>query len=84
MHRNVTEYEPSIALFVPDDDRLRYYRAVAEHAVRLLKPCGTLWFEIYEHAAEELIALLVEMGFVEVTVRRDMNGTKRMLRCRKR
>ena len=83
MQVNVRDYEPAGALFVPDDDPLLFYRAIAGHARRLLRPGGTLWFECYERLAEPLAVWLSERGFVEVQIRQDMNGKNRMVRCRK-
>ena len=51
MHANVRGYEPREALFVPDDDALRFYRAIARAGRRMLRPGGKLYFEIYERAA---------------------------------
>ncbi|MBN2261932.1 MAG: peptide chain release factor N(5)-glutamine methyltransferase, partial [Prolixibacteraceae bacterium] len=48
MERNVLDYEPHLALFVPDDDALMFYRAITEKAIQYLKPSGELWFEINE------------------------------------
>ena len=84
MHRNVVGYDPHIALFVPDFDPLVFYRAIAGHAVRLLAPGGGLYFEIYEHFAEEMRGLLEGFGFADIEVIRDINGKNRIVRCRKR
>lgn len=84
MHRNVTAYEPHTALFVPDSDPLVFYRAIAGHAVRLLRPGGGLYFEIYERFAEGMCRLLDGFGFTDIEVMRDINGKNRMVRCRKR
>ena len=58
MHPNVRDHEPGMALFVPDDDRILFYRAIARAGRRLLLPGGRLYFEIYEHAAEETAQML--------------------------
>lgn len=50
MHANVREYEPREALFVPDDDALQFYRAIARAGRRMLRPGGKLYFEIYERS----------------------------------
>lgn len=84
MHRNVRDYEPELALFVPDDDLLRFYRAIADGAARALRSGGALYFEIYENAAEQMVEMLTERGWVEVELRRDFNDKNRMIRCRKR
>jgi len=81
MHVNVRDYEPAEALFVPDDDPLRFYRAIARAARRLLRPDGRLWFEIYERLAEETARLLADEGFAAVAVRRDSYDKPRMICC---
>ena len=81
MHVNVREYEPPEALFVPDDDPLRFYRAIGRAARRLLRPDGRLWFEIYERLADETARLLADEGFGDIAVRRDINDKPRILCC---
>lgn len=84
MHRNVRDYEPELALFVPDDDLLRFYRSIADGATRALRTGGALYFEIYENAAEQMIEMLTERGWTDIELRRDFNDKNRMIRCRKR
>ncbi len=84
MDRNVKEYEPHLALFVPDGDPLVFYRAIACHALWLLRSGGRLYFEIYEDFAAEMRELLEGLEFADVEVRQDINGKNRMVRCRKR
>ena len=84
MHRNVRDYEPDLALFVPDDDLLRFYRAIADGAARVLRKGGALYFEIYENAAEQMVEMLTKQGWAEIELRRDFNDKNRMIRCRKR
>ncbi len=81
MHINVRNYEPREALFVPDDDPLRFYRSIARAARRLLRPDGRLWFEIYERLADETAQLLADERFADIVVRRDINDKPRMLCC---
>lgn len=81
MHINVTDYEPHEALFVPDADPLVFYRAIALTGQRLLKPRGRLYFEIYEHAAEEVSKMLDGAEYVGVEVRKDIHGRDRMIKC---
>ena len=84
MQPNVREYEPAEALFVPDDDPLCFYRAIARAARRLLCDGGGLWFEVYERLAGETARLLTEEGFDEVGIRRDINEKPRIVCCRQR
>lgn len=83
MHPNVRDHEPAEALFVPDGDRIRFYRAIARAGRRMLRPEGRLYFEIYEHAAGEVAAMLTEEGYAAIEVREDLFGRPRMVRCRK-
>lgn len=64
---NVLDYDPALALFVPDDDPLRFYRAIADIASRSLAPDGLLAVEINEALADETCALLRGRGFDSVT-----------------
>ncbi len=84
MHINVTDHEPGMALFVPDDDPIRFYRAIAHAGGTLLKAGGRLYFEIYELAAEQISRMLDELGYTQITLRQDINGKPRMICCRKR
>ena len=83
MHTNVRDHEPALALFVPDDDRIRFYRAIARAGQRMLRPGGRLYFEIYEHAAEEVIRMLDEERYTGTVLRRDLFGKPRMI-CSKK
>ena len=83
MHPNVRDHEPAMALFVPDDDPLCFYRAIAEAGLRLLQPDGLLFFEIHHTAGEALCELLAATGYAQPEVRRDLNDKPRMLCCRK-
>ncbi|MDR2911750.1 MAG: peptide chain release factor N(5)-glutamine methyltransferase [Alistipes sp.] len=82
MPANVAEYEPEGALFVPDDDPLLFYRAIARFARRALRPRGALYFEIHEGLAREVAELLKAEGFRDIELRRDINDKPRMIRCR--
>lgn len=82
MRRNVTGYEPAEALFVPDDDPLRFYRAIARSARRLLRPGGSLWLEIDERQAEAIRRLLASEAYEAIEIYLDMNDKPRMAWCR--
>lgn len=84
MHVNVRGYEPHTALFVPDADPLVFYRAIGRHALWMLRPGGTLYFEIYEGFARQTEELLVGLGYTDIEVRKDINAKPRMVRCRRR
>ncbi len=83
MAANVVDYEPHSALFVPDSDPLRFYRAIAEYARRALAYGGRLYFEINSRFPDEMRALLLEYGFVDIDIRRDMQGLYRFANATK-
>lgn len=79
MHPNVRDHEPAVALFVPDNDRIRFYRAIAQAGRQMLAPGGRLWFEIYEHAADEVVRMLGDERYTDITVLRDLFDKPRMV-----
>ncbi|MBO7265209.1 MAG: peptide chain release factor N(5)-glutamine methyltransferase [Alistipes sp.] len=79
MRRNVTYYEPSSALFVEDSDPLIFYRSIARTARKMLKPRGKLFYEIYEHYAADMVAMLEVEGYQDIVVREDFRGKQRMV-----
>ena len=79
MRPNVVDYEPHMALFVPDNDPLIFYRSIARTSRRLLNTGGRLYFEIYELLADEMRDMLLAEGYVDVTVREDFRGKQRMI-----
>lgn len=83
MLRNVLEHEPHLALFVPDDDALVFYRAIAKAGLQKLKPGGRLYFEINEALGIECCILLQQLGYRDVVLKKDMSGKDRMIRATK-
>jgi release factor glutamine methyltransferase len=81
MHTNVTDFEPHTALFVPEDDPLIFYKAIADFAVKHLAPNGLLFFEINESCGKEIIDLLTTKGFKNIELRKDMSGRDRMVKA---
>ena len=81
MAKNVLGYEPCIALFVPDEDPLKFYRAIAEFAAMELRRCGLLYFEINPIYEKETREMLEEFGFSEIETKEDSFGKKRMMRA---
>lgn len=81
MHPNVVEFEPHLALFVPDKDPMVFYRKIAELAQHQLKPGGKLFFEIHENLSGEVEELLHVRGFSAVETREDLQGKKRMVKA---
>jgi len=82
MHTNVTDFEPHTALFVPEDDPLLFYRAIADFASGNLTPGGYLFFEINESLGNETVELLRDKHFTDIELRQDMSGRDRMISCR--
>ena len=83
MEKNVLEHEPSIALFVPDEDPLKFYRAIAEYASSALKSEGVLYFEINPIYEKETREMLEELGFKDIETKEDAFGKKRMMKAKK-
>lgn len=83
MEENVLAHEPHIALFVPDDDPLLFYRAIANFATHHLAKGGWLYFEINPTYADELTAMLQERGFTGQQLHTDQFGKLRMVRVRR-
>ena len=80
MDDNVLLYEPHLALFVPNDDPLLFYRAIAEYAQSHLAPSGMLFFEINQIYGNELISMLSEMKFDDIELRQDQFGNPRFIK----
>ena len=80
MTDSVLLHEPHTALFVPNTDPLRFYRAIALLALRSLAPGGSLYFEINRAYGAETCDLLRELGFQSVELRKDFYGNDRMVR----
>ena len=80
MHTNVTDFEPHSALFVPEDDPLIFYKAIADFALTHLKASGLLFLEINESLGNETVELLQAKGFSGIELRKDMSGRDRMIR----
>jgi release factor glutamine methyltransferase len=81
MEKNVLEYEPELALFVPDNNPLLFYERIAEFAKLHLKTSGRLYFEINEAFGSECVNMLVRKGFSEVVIKKDIHGKNRMVRA---
>lgn len=83
MQNNVLMHEPHIALFVPDNDPLLFYNAIADFALLHLRQNGLLFFEINEAFGREVIEMLTIKGFVKTEIRKDLQGKERMVRGRR-
>ncbi len=82
MNRNVLDYEPHIALFVPDGDPLMFYRHIAEFASKHLRTGGKLYLEINEALGNETAALLEKQGYRPI-IHKDSFGKDRMIEASK-
>ncbi len=80
MSDNVLSYEPELALFVPDNDPLLFYRAIARYASKALKPGGRLLFETNTAYAHEVAQTMADEGFTAIEVRNDCFGKPRMVK----
>lgn len=79
MAANVLQFEPSTALFVPNDDPLVFYKSIAKAGRHSLKSTGKLYFEIHEQFGHEVKQLLEELGYTGVRIHKDMQGKERMV-----
>lgn len=81
MSKNVLGFEPHEALFVPDDNPLLFYKAIADYSIRKLNPEGKLFVEINRAYADEVMMLFSDTGFVGVELKKDMYDNNRMVKC---
>lgn len=82
MDANVLDYEPSLALFVPDDEPLLFYEAVARAALSRLTSRGALYFEINSALGQQTLAMLESLGYSATELRQDLYGNDRMIKLR--
>ncbi|HVK97190.1 MAG TPA: peptide chain release factor N(5)-glutamine methyltransferase, partial [Flavisolibacter sp.] len=83
MNKNVVDHEPHLALFVPDNDALVFYKAVVEFGKHRLYDNGLIYMEIHEELAEDVVTLFTKNGYVDIEVKKDMQGKERMIKVRK-
>lgn len=81
MAKNVLDFEPSVALFVPDDDALIFYRKIAAFGKTHLSDTGLIYLEINEMLGKEVVDLFCMMGYT-VELRKDMQGKDRMVKAK--
>lgn len=79
MEANVLDWEPELALFVPDEDPLRFYRRIAELGRELLRPGGKLYFEINQAYGQDMIRMIEMNQYRDVRVIKDIFGKDRIL-----
>ena len=83
MHQNVLDFEPGMALFVENDLPLIFYSEISKSAQVYLAEYGWLYFEIHESYGEEMVSLLKSIGFVNIELRKDLQGRDRMIKAQK-
>lgn len=80
MSKSVVDFEPSLALFVPDEDALIFYKRILSIAKDVLKPAGCIYFEIHESLGQELLQVVESIGAYQARLARDLSGKNRMLK----
>lgn len=83
IHPAVLDHEPSLALFVPNDDPLRFYRAIAHIGLNTLAPGGHILVEINATLPAETSQLFSQFDYTDIEVRNDQFGRPRMIKTRK-
>ena len=79
LHRNVKDYEPDSALFVPDSTPLIFYKKIAQVGIELLKPTGVLLFETYHLFQNQMVEMLQSLGYKQVVITKDLQGKSRFV-----
>lgn len=81
MEKNVLDWEPELALFVPDTDPLRFYRRIAQKGLDWLTEGGALYFEINRAYGAETVRMLESCGYRDIVLRKDLSGNDRMIKA---
>lgn len=81
IRNNVIKYEPHLALFVPDEDPIIFYKKIAKFSPKHLEPGASVYVEINEALGEEVVELFEKQGFNNVILKKDMQGKERMLKA---
>jgi len=79
MHPNVVQNEPSQALFVENEEPLKYYQIISDFAKNHLKKNGKIYFEIHEDFANDVVNLLSTKKYFKTTVHKDFQGKNRFV-----
>lgn len=79
---NVVNHEPHLALFIEDDDPLKFYKAIAHFCQKHLRPEGVLYLEVNEDLAGDTALLLESFNFTRTNIKKDLNGKFRMVKAR--
>lgn len=81
MEPNVLDWEPSLALFVPNEKPLLFYSRIAELGASILCPDGKLYFEINREYGVETVEMLARLGYHGIELRKDLSGNDRMIKA---
>lgn len=81
MEKNVVKYEPSLALFVPDNSPLLFYQAIAQYGLTHLKKDGKIYFEINQRYGSETVQMMQNLGYKNVELHSDINNNERMVKA---
>lgn len=81
MKTNVLQYEPHLALFIPDKEPLLFYKKIGSLAAKSLNCGGKLYFEINEQYGAEILEMLSKIGFVDIALKKDINDKDRMIKA---
>lgn len=81
IQKNVLSYEPHLAIFVSDSSPLVFYKKIGQLATKYLNSNGQLFFEVNEKYAQEIITLLIDLGFVNIELKKDINDKDRMIKA---
>ena len=83
MDANVLDWEPSLALFVPDEDPLLFYRKIAQLGLEMLTEDGALYFEINQAYGQETLQMLKDLGYTQVELKKDAWDNDRMIKAKR-
>jgi len=81
MMRNVTDYEPHLALFVEDNNPLVFYESIADFAREKLSVDGKIFVEVHEEQSSNVKKLFSSKGFTDIETKKDMQGKDRMIKA---
>ena len=83
MDANVLDWEPSLALFVPDEDPLLFYRKIAQLGLEMLTEDGALYFEINQVYGQETLQMLKDLGYTQTELKKDAWNNDRMIKAKR-
>jgi len=81
MQKNVLQYEPHLALFVDDEDAMKFYKVIAEFGLKHLNENGQLFFEINEMMGKQICDLLNQYRYLNIELKKDLQNKDRMIKA---